>query len=70
MAAEKKIIIRRFESEETIEIKTRGFLCKGILHGEKRKSKQEGEERERKDVLEHGFSNLNVCTDHMVTLLT
>lgn len=45
MAAEKKIIIRRFESEETIEIKTRGFLCKGILHGEKRKSKQEGEER-------------------------
>lgn len=32
-------------------------------------SKREKKERERKCELEHGFSNLNVCTDCMATSL-
>lgn len=35
----------------------------------KKRNPSKKEKKERKYVLEHGFSNLNLCTDHMVTLL-
>lgn len=35
----------------------------------KKRNPSKKEKKERKYVFEHGFSNLNLCTDHMVTLL-
>lgn len=74
----KKLILRKFKSEEIIEIKTRSFFCKDIslseelntiFHGEYKKPKQEGQEREMKCGLQHSFSNSDGYPDHMGTLL-